>query len=93
VLQECPEQSLAALPRVGAPRKGKGRRKTFCLLVTQTESDPVAVYAGRLYGALTGSKTFIRFSAAEGAGDHCEVSARSLYFQCAYDWLDGVFGR
>jgi hypothetical protein len=39
------------------------------------------------------SKTFIRFSAAEGAGDHCEVSARSVYFQRAYDWLDGVFGR
>ena len=30
---------------------------------------------------------------AEGAGDHCEVSARSVYFQRAYDWLDGVFGR
>ena len=62
-------------------------------LVTQAESDPVAAYAERLYGALTGPKTFIRFSGAEGAGDHCEVSARSVYFQRAYDWLDGVFGR
>jgi hypothetical protein len=39
------------------------------------------------------SKTFIRFSAADGAGDHREVSARSVYFRRAYDWLDGVFGR
>jgi alpha-beta hydrolase superfamily lysophospholipase len=53
-------------------------------LVTQAESDPVAANAERLYDA---------FSAAEGAGEHCEVSARSVYFQHAYDWLDGVFGR
>jgi alpha-beta hydrolase superfamily lysophospholipase len=62
-------------------------------LVTQAESDPVAAYAERLYGALNGPKTLIRFSAAEGAGDHCEASARSVYFQRAYDWLDSVFGR
>ena len=36
-------------------------------LVTQAESDPVAAYAGWLYDALTGPKTFIRFTAAEGA--------------------------
>ena len=59
-------------------------------LVTQAESDPVAARAGRLYDALTGPKTFIRFTAAEGAGDHCEASARSVYIQRAYDWLDGA---
>ena len=46
----------------------------------------------RLYDALTCPKTLIRFTAAEGAGDHCEASARSVYFQRAYDWLDGIFG-
>ena len=61
-------------------------------LVTQAESDPVAARARRLYDALTGPKTFIRFTAAEGAGDHCEASARSVYIQRAYDWLDGVLG-
>jgi hypothetical protein len=40
----------------------------------------------------TGPKTFIRFTAAEGAGDHCEASARSVYIQRAYDWLHGVLG-
>jgi alpha-beta hydrolase superfamily lysophospholipase len=60
-------------------------------LVTMAENDPVAAFAGRLYDALTCPKAFIRFTAAEGAGDHCEASARSVYFQRAYDWLDGVF--
>jgi alpha-beta hydrolase superfamily lysophospholipase len=61
-------------------------------LVTTAENDPVAAFAGRLYDALMCPKTLIRFTAAEGAGDHCEASARSVYFQRAYDWLDGVFG-
>jgi alpha-beta hydrolase superfamily lysophospholipase len=60
-------------------------------LVTMAESDPVAAFAERLYDALTCPKALIPFSAAEGAGDHCEASARSVYFQRAYDWLDGVF--
>jgi pimeloyl-ACP methyl ester carboxylesterase len=59
-------------------------------LVAQAESDPVAAHAERLYDALTGPKTFIRFTTAEGAGDHCEALARSVYFQRVYDWLDGV---
>jgi alpha-beta hydrolase superfamily lysophospholipase len=61
-------------------------------LITAAENDPVAAFAGHLYDALTCPKTLIRFTAAEGAGDHCEVSARSVYFQRAYDWLDDVFG-
>jgi hypothetical protein len=35
----------------------------------------------------------IQFDDPLFAGDHCEVSTRSVYFQRAYDWLDGVFGR
>jgi alpha-beta hydrolase superfamily lysophospholipase len=60
-------------------------------LVTMAENDPVAAFAGRLYDALTCPKAFVRFTGAEGAGDHCEALARSVYFQRAYDWLDGVF--
>jgi hypothetical protein len=41
----------------------------------------VAAYAGRLYEALTCPKALLRFTAAEGAGDHCEASARSVNFQ------------
>jgi alpha-beta hydrolase superfamily lysophospholipase len=61
-------------------------------LITMAENDPLAVNATRLYDALTCPKTLARFTAAEGAGDHCEESARSVYFQRAYDWLDDAFG-
>ena len=61
-------------------------------LITMADNDPVAMSAKRLYDALTCPKTFVRFTAAEGADDHCEGSARSVYFQRAYDWLDDVFG-
>jgi pimeloyl-ACP methyl ester carboxylesterase len=61
-------------------------------LVTLAEGDPVAANAVRLYDALTCRKTLVRFTTAEGAGDHCEAGARSVYFQRAYDWLDQVFG-
>ena len=60
-------------------------------LITMAENDPVALNAKRLYDALTCPKTLVRFTAAEGAGDHCEEAARSVYFQRAYDWLDDVF--
>ena len=61
-------------------------------LITMADNDPVAMNAKHLYDALTCPKTFVRFTAAEGADDHCEGSARSVYFQRAYDWLDDVFG-
>lgn len=59
-------------------------------LVTQAENDPVAAFAERLYDALTCPKRFLRFTEAEGAGDHCENLARSLFHQRAFDWLDEV---
>src|SRR5215208_7068610 len=61
-------------------------------LVTQAENDPVARFAGRLYDALGSPKELLRFTAAEGAGDHCEVMARSLFHQKSFDWLDETLG-
>jgi hypothetical protein len=61
-------------------------------LITMAENDPVAMNAKRLYDVLNCPETLVRFTAAEGAGDHCEGSARSVYFQRAYDWLDDIFG-
>jgi pimeloyl-ACP methyl ester carboxylesterase len=61
-------------------------------LVTQAENDPVARFAGRLYDALTCPKELLRFTAAEGAGDHCEALARSLFHQRSFDWLDETLG-
>ena len=37
---------------------------------------------------LTCPKTFMRFTAAEGAGAHCQVGAQRLAFGRIYDWLD-----
>lgn len=61
-------------------------------LITQAESDPIAAYADKLYTALRCPKTLIRFTDEEGAGDHCESMARSLYHQRSFDWLDDVLG-
>jgi alpha-beta hydrolase superfamily lysophospholipase len=58
-------------------------------LLTQAESDPVGAGAGRLFDALTVErKALIEFTAAEGAGGHCEGTARRLFHQRVYDWLD-----
>jgi pimeloyl-ACP methyl ester carboxylesterase len=42
----------------------------------------------QLYEHLTCPKTLMRFSAAEGAGAHCQVGAHRLAFARIYDWLD-----
>lgn len=41
-----------------------------------------------LYEHLTCPKTLMRFTAAEGAGAHCQVGAHRLAFGRVYDWLD-----
>lgn len=61
-------------------------------LITWAENDPIAGAAETLYDTLTCPKTLIRFTAAEGAGDHCEMNARTLFHQRTFDWLDEVFG-
>ena len=42
----------------------------------------------QLYDHLTCKKTMIRFTAAEGAGSHCQVGASRTSFARIYDWLD-----
>ena len=45
-----------------------------------------------LYDHLTCPKTFMRFTASEGAGAHCQVGAHRLAFARMYNWLDQTFG-
>jgi hypothetical protein len=33
-------------------------------------------------------KQLVKFTAAEGAGGHCEATARRLFHQRVYDWFD-----
>ena len=47
----------------------------------------------KLAAALRCPHEFRTFTTAEGAGDHCEAGARTLFHARAFDWLDGVLGR
>jgi pimeloyl-ACP methyl ester carboxylesterase len=59
-------------------------------LICSAENDEIGVTARKLYDALSCEKAFIAFTAKEGAGEHCEAGARSLFNQRAFDWLDAV---
>jgi alpha-beta hydrolase superfamily lysophospholipase len=62
-------------------------------LITSAEHDEIGATARTLYDRLTCPKTFLVFSAAEGAGAHCETGARAWFKQRALDWLDELFAR
>ena len=59
-------------------------------LLTAAENDPIAIGAETLFDALKCPKKLIRFTAAEGADDHCEMMNRSLLNRTVLDWLDEV---
>lgn len=59
-------------------------------LITAAENDPLAIGAQTLFDAMTCPKKLVRFTAAEGAGDHCEMMNRSLVNRATLDWLDEV---
>ena len=56
-------------------------------LLTMAESDFRSKTAENLFNELTCPKTLMRFTAAEGAGDHCEMPNRSLATLRMFDWL------
>lgn len=60
------------------------------VLLTRAENDPLAAAVGDFAAALPNA-TVIDFTAAEGAGSHCEMRNRSLVNRRALDWLDDVF--
>jgi pimeloyl-ACP methyl ester carboxylesterase len=57
-------------------------------LLTMAEHDSLSESAPEVYDALRCPKTLIRFTAAQGAGDHCEMQNRSLLNRRVLDWLD-----
>ena len=58
-------------------------------LVTHAEGDDIGASAPQLFDALTvPDKKLVRFTVAEGGGDHCEAGARSLFDATAFGWLD-----
>ncbi len=82
-LQAMPEYSLT-------DRAGQIQCPT---LITQAENDPLAAFADQLYDALECPKELIQFTAAEGADNHCEMHARTLFHQRTFDWLDDVLSN
>jgi dienelactone hydrolase len=62
-------------------------------LLTAAEDDTLGTGAQSLLDALRCPKTLIRFTAAEGAGSHCEMMNRSLLNRRALDWLDEIFAK
>ena len=63
-------------------------------LVIDSEADPwYPGQARQLFDALTCDKTFVSFTAEEGAEDHCQVGSPLLSAQRTFDWLEETFGR
>jgi alpha-beta hydrolase superfamily lysophospholipase len=61
--------------------------------VCNAEGDDISASAPELFAALTCDKEFVTFTAAEGAGDHCEGAARSIYHARSFGWLDRVLSQ
>jgi pimeloyl-ACP methyl ester carboxylesterase len=62
------------------------------MFLAAAENDLLSIGAQTLYDALRCPRTLVRFTAAEGAGDHCEMQSRSVFNRAALDWLDHTLG-
>jgi hypothetical protein len=73
---------------------GVAGQVTAPTLVTAYEGDELVVPASgqgtEVYRLLRGTKQFHRFTAAEGADQHCAPMAPQTRNQVVYDWLDDV---
>jgi pimeloyl-ACP methyl ester carboxylesterase len=70
--------------------KGRESQIACPTFVSAAESDDLSSRAHDLFDALTCTKEYSWFTAAEGAAAHCEMTARTLFNQRAFDWLDEV---
>ncbi|RTL70038.1 MAG: alpha/beta fold hydrolase [Pseudonocardiaceae bacterium] len=72
---------------------GLAPRITCPTLLSTGENDRRGNDAQPLYDALTVPKEYLRFTNAEGAGEHDETGAELLWSQRVFDWLDGTLKR
>jgi pimeloyl-ACP methyl ester carboxylesterase len=84
--------SLRGFLRVAEPftMDGRAEQITCPTLLTAAENDPLSAGARAFFDALRCPKTLIRFTAAQGAGEHCEMRNRSLLNARVLDWLGEV---
>ncbi|MFT3900796.1 MAG: alpha/beta fold hydrolase [Gordonia sp. (in: high G+C Gram-positive bacteria)] len=69
-----------------------GRHISCPVLVTSAENDFLSQGADRFTAELGDRVTRVRFTAAEGAGMHCEMLNRPLLNERVLDWLDTTLG-
>jgi hypothetical protein len=72
------------------PLAGRAGQIRCPTLVCNAEGDDISASAPQLASALNCPKEFITFTAAQGAGDHCEAAARTLYHARSFGWLDQI---
>src|SRR6266540_3508665 len=72
-------------------RDGIAEKITCPTLVCSAQGDEfVSGQAAQLYEHLTCPKTFLEFTAEEGAEAHCQSGGQRLAYARVYDWLDDV---
>jgi pimeloyl-ACP methyl ester carboxylesterase len=57
-------------------------------LVCDAESDDISAFRRTFFGMLRCKKDYLRFTADEGAGEHCVSGNRALFHERVFDWLD-----
>lgn len=62
-------------------------------LVCDAESDDISAFSKTFFDLLRSEKTYQRFTADEGAGEHCVSGNRSLFHERVFDWLDVQFAK
>lgn len=62
------------------------------VLLTTAEDDPLSHGAEALRDEIGARATLLRFTAAEGAGDHCAMRNRTLLNRRVLAWLDKTLG-
>jgi len=73
---------------------GVAERISAHVLVVDSEKDAMMPgQAKRLFDRLTGPKTWLQFTEAEGAHLHCQVGAQVRSAQRIFDWLDEQLHR
>lgn len=70
--------------------KGRAEHIRCPTWVCSAEGDAISASAPQLVDAITCPHEYVEFTAAQGAGDHCESGARLLYHARSFGWLDGL---
>ena len=57
-------------------------------LVCDAENDDISAFSKTFFELLRCEKDYLRFTADEGAGEHCVSGNRALFHERVFDWLD-----